>query len=88
MVARPDPGTIGTAVDRAAFDEACERLAGAGYALVSRDRAWQAFDSVRAEYVGSLEAMGAYWATPANSWLGSGATLRSAVHDPSDVPTP
>jgi len=67
-------------LDRAAFDEACARLARAGYDLVPAGDAWQQFEAARAAYAGRLEAVAAYWATPANSWLGPGASLRSPVH--------
>jgi hypothetical protein len=69
-----------TGLDRAAFDEACGRLARAGYDLVPADEAWQGFEAARAAYAGRLEAAAAYWATPTNSWLEPGEELRSPVH--------
>ena len=84
------PGTAGTrsGLDRAAFDEACVRLAEAGYVLVRSDQAWEAFEEARAAYAGRLEAMAAYWATPTNAWLVSNATLRSPAHRASEVADP
>jgi hypothetical protein len=67
-------------LDRAAFDEACARLARAGYDLVPADDAWQQFEAARTAYAGRLEAVAAYWATSANSWLEPEASLRSPVH--------
>jgi Ion channel len=81
----PNSSGARTGLDRAAFDEACLRLADAGYDLVPGDQAWQAFEASRAGYAGRLEAMAAYWATPINSWLQSEAPLRSPAHPPADV---
>jgi hypothetical protein len=67
-------------LDRAAFDEACVRLAGAGYILAGGDQVWGAFEEARAAYAGRLGVMAAYWATPANAWLDSSKTLRSPAH--------
>ena len=81
------PGAEKDGVDRVAFDQACARLAAAGYALAPLDTAWRNFDSARAAYAGRLEAMAAYWATPTNSWLGSEAELTSPAHDVAVVET-
>jgi hypothetical protein len=52
-------------LDRSDFDAACDRLEEAGYTLEPRDQAWPAFEAARAKYAERLEAMDAYWATPA-----------------------
>jgi Ion channel len=67
-------------LDRAAFDGACARLGRAGYELVPADDAWALFEAARGAYAGRLEAVAAYWATPANSWLEPEASLRSPAH--------
>jgi hypothetical protein len=74
----------GGSVDRSDFDAACDRLEDAGYALVSRDEVWPAFEAARATYAPRLEAMARYWATPATSWLGDPVALRSPLHQPDD----
>ncbi len=79
------PIEAGVGLDRAAFDEACIRLARAGYRLTPDDRAWQAFQAKRFGYAGRLEAMAAYWATPTNSWLHSDGSLRSPAHVDTDL---
>jgi hypothetical protein len=76
-------------LDRAAFDEACARLAVAGYRLAPADRAWPDFEAARAEYAARLEGLATYWATPSTSWLGTHEALRSPAHpdnpaDPAD----
>ena len=81
VVARPaEAETSRTGLDRVAFDEACGRLLRAGYELVPADAAWQGVEAARAAYAGRLEAVAAYWATPANSWLEPEEELRSPVH--------
>jgi hypothetical protein len=65
---------------RGDFDEAHRRLAVVGYELEPIDRAWRLFSAARAAYATDLERMANYWATPATSWLGTHAPLRSAVH--------
>jgi hypothetical protein len=86
VTARPDPDAARTGLDRAAFDEACGRLARAGYELAPGDQAWQEFEAARAGYAAGLDAMAAYWATPTNSWLEPEASLRSPAHTNTDVP--
>jgi hypothetical protein len=74
-----------TDLDRADFDAACDRLEEAGYSLVARDVAWPAFQAARETYAPRLEAMARYLATPATSWIGDPAALRSPFH-PMDDP--
>ncbi len=77
---RRDPTGGASGLDRGAFDAAWTRLEEAGYRLVPADRAWPAFEAVRAEYASRLEAMASYWATRSTSWLGTQQALRSPVH--------
>jgi hypothetical protein len=67
-------------LDRPSFDLAYARLVLAGYTLAPADRAWPDFEAVRSAYAGRLEAMAAFWATPATSWLGTDEAPSSAVH--------
>jgi hypothetical protein len=78
-------GDVPTGLDRTAFDEACSRLAAAGYRLVPGDVAWPGFEAARGAYAGRLAAMADYWATPANSWLDFEASLRSPAHRQGDA---
>lgn len=80
-VAAP-PGVAGarSRLDRDAFDEACLRLAEAGYVLVSGDQAWEAFEGARAAYADRLQVMASYWVTPINAWLVSNEALQSPAH--------
>jgi hypothetical protein len=70
---------------RGDFDAACARLTEAGYRLVDPNRAWPAFEAARSTYAPRLEAMAAYWATPASQWLGDAALLHQPLH-PMDDP--
>lgn len=73
-------------LDRLDFEVAYDRLAHAGYSLEPADRAWAAFEAARVTYATLLEEMASYWETPATSWLGVEAPLRSPAHvDPDDV---
>jgi hypothetical protein len=73
-------------LDRLDFEVAYDRLARAGYSLEPADPAWLAFEAARATYASRLEDMATYWATPATSWLGVQAPLRSPAHvDPDEV---
>jgi hypothetical protein len=69
---------------RSDFEAACVRLRDAGYELADGDHVWPAFEAARATYAPRLEAMAAYWATPATSWLGDPVALRLPVHQTDD----
>jgi voltage-gated potassium channel Kch len=70
----------GSIVDRGEFDEAYARLSRAGYELEDRDQAWRNFERGRRTYAGRLEALAAYWATPATVWIGTRHRADSVVH--------
>jgi hypothetical protein len=70
----------GSAVDRGEFDEAYGRLTRAGYELEDDDKAWRNFERSRRTYAGRLEALAAYWATPATVWIGGRVPPESVVH--------
>jgi hypothetical protein len=84
MTADPRTASPHPSLGRDAFDEAYARLGAAGYDLVPVEAAWRAFEADRAEYAGRLNAMAAYWATPANSWLDPSEALTSPAHMRSD----
>jgi Ion channel len=60
----------GSTVDREQFMEVYRRLEVAGYDLEPDDQAWRSFEHARGSYAGRLEALAAYWATPATVWVG------------------
>jgi hypothetical protein len=78
----------GSVVDRGEFDEAYGRLARAGYALEEPDKAWRNFERSRRTYAGRLEAMAAWWATPATVWIGERAPAGSVLHRTTEASTP
>jgi multisubunit Na+/H+ antiporter MnhC subunit len=80
-------GVPGTLI-RADFDAAWTRLAEVGYRLEPADTAWPRFEAARAMYAPRLEQMANYWATAANSWLGTVADLRSPAHPVEQAPAP
>jgi voltage-gated potassium channel Kch len=69
-------------VDEAGFAIVYEHLARAGYKLEPRERALRAFERVRGTYAGRLEALAAFWATPAPGWSEHHDVLTgSALHE-------
>jgi Ion channel len=73
-----------TSLERPDYEAACDRLREAGYRLEPIERAWPAFEMARATYAPRLEAMAAYLATPATSWLGDPVALRAPLHRADD----
>jgi hypothetical protein len=57
-------------IERFEFEQALERLAGAGYRLRPIEESWARFSELRARYAGPLNAMAVYWAIPAAPWVG------------------
>ncbi len=70
----------GSRVDRGQFGEVFRLLSRAGYDLEPEAEAWRAFERARSSYAGRLEAIAAYWATPATLWVGHGRPGSSTVH--------
>ena len=77
----PDEPEIG--LERWEFDEACRRLAAAGFRLRDGDQAWADFSRVRSEYAGRVNALARHWASPPAQWIGDRSPLRHPrQHDP------
>jgi len=75
-------------IERFEFDQACERLAEAGYTLTDPEMAWAKFSQLRAAYAIPLNEMARYWAIPPSLWIGDRSYLphrdgagRHADHD-------
>jgi hypothetical protein len=66
---------VGVELDE--FRQARERLARAGYALRPEAEAWEAFQRLRAEYAGRVNALAGYWASPPAQWIGDRSPLRA-----------
>ncbi|TAJ99919.1 MAG: two pore domain potassium channel family protein [Chloroflexota bacterium] len=75
----------GSVVGRDEFGEVYHRLGEAGYDLEPEEPAWHAFEAARASFAGRLEAIAAYWATPATLWVGHTRAGASAVHEVAPV---
>jgi len=67
-------------LDHLAFDQACARLAEAGYRLAPSDDSWLSFSAVRESYASRLEGMAVFWAARSTSWLGRDEEPRSPAH--------
>jgi hypothetical protein len=62
-------------VERAEFEDACQRLAKAGYQARGGEAAWRAFAQHRAAYATRLNALARYLATPPTQWIGDRTML-------------
>jgi hypothetical protein len=70
----PDEPDVG--LEREEFDEACRRLARAGFRLREPDEAWASFSRMRMEYAGRVNALAHHWATPPAQWIGDRSPLK------------
>ena len=77
-IGQPGDGSV---VDHDDFADVHRRLGNAGYKVQPLEHSWRAFERVRRTYAGRLEALAAYWATPAPSWSGSKTHGSSAAHE-------
>lgn len=81
------PVEVEVGLERSEFDEACRRLAFAGFRLRDPDEAWDAFSRQRAEYAGRVNALARHWATPPAQWIGDRSPLKYPhVHTPAERP--
>ena len=62
------------------YQQARERLAGAGYRLRPEAEGWEAFHRLRAEYAGRINALAFYWASPPALWIGDRSILSQSGH--------
>lgn len=79
------PVQVEVGLERSEFDEACRRLAFAGFRLRDPDEAWDAFSRQRAEYAGRVNALARNWATPPAQWIGDRSPLK---HPQTHLQTP
>ena len=62
-------------IERFEFDQACERLAEAGFTMTDPEIAWAKFSKLRAAYAIPLNEMGRYWSIPPALWIGDRSYL-------------
>ncbi|HEV2954413.1 MAG TPA: potassium channel family protein [Candidatus Dormibacteraeota bacterium] len=62
-------------VEQFEFDEARERLAAVGFKLKDRDKAWEAFRTMRSHHAGPLNELARHWTTPPALWIGDRSVL-------------
>ena len=63
-------------VELAEYREARARLERAGYALTPEAEGWEAFQRLRSEYAGRVNALAMHWASPPAQWIGDRSPLR------------
>ena len=70
------------------YREARRRLARAGWTLRDEEESWAAFQRVRSEYAGRVNAMARHWAPPPAQWIGDRSVLRFGRHAARSGPGP
>ncbi len=65
----------GAGIEQQEFEEARQRLAAAGYALVGADRAWRNFAARRSHYAARLNLLAELWVSPPSQWIGDRAPV-------------
>jgi hypothetical protein len=62
-------------IERSEFENACDRLAAAGYTIRNRDESWARFSGLRSTYAGQLNIMARFFEIPPLRWIGDRSTL-------------
>jgi len=75
-------------LEREEFDEACRRLAWAGFRLRDPDEAWESFSRLRMEYAGRVNALAHHWASPPAQWIGDRSPLKHPRQHVAPTPRP
>jgi hypothetical protein len=70
--------TVG--IERAEFEQACDRLATAGYRLRERDEAWKRFAGLRSSYAPHLAVLAGFFQIPALAWIGDRSFINVSAH--------
>jgi hypothetical protein len=71
-------------IERFEFDEACRRLEKVGYRMRPADQAWEAFQTRRSEYAGTLSAFAQMLVIPPAPWMGDRSYLPHALRPAHD----
>lgn len=62
-------------IERAEFDQACDRLTKAGYQLIDRDEAWKRFAELRAGYADHLNRLARFFEIAPLAWIGDRSSI-------------
>ena len=73
----PDQRLVGVEIEE--FREARARLERAGWRLRPEPESWAAFQRLRSEYAGRINALAGYWASPPAQWIGDRSPLKHPV---------
>jgi hypothetical protein len=73
----PDQRQVGVELDE--FRQARARLERAGWRLRPEEPSWEAFQRIRSEYAGRVNALAEYWASPPAQWIGDRSPLKHMV---------
>jgi hypothetical protein len=67
-------------IERPEFEQACDRLAAAGYTLRDRNEAWQRFSSLRSSYAAPLSELARFFQIPPLQWIGDRSMITMSPH--------
>ncbi|HEY2475711.1 MAG TPA: ion channel [Candidatus Cybelea sp.] len=67
-------------IERAEFEQACDRLVAAGYLVGDRDAAWSRFSELRAAYASHLNDLARFFQIPPLSWIGDRSKIALSKH--------
>jgi Ion channel len=77
---RVDDAEESVEIERSEFDNACDRLASAGYRLRDRDEAWNRFSNLRSGYARRLNELARFFEIPPLQWIGDRSSIHVAPH--------
>lgn len=69
------PAQADVGIVRSEFEDACARLAAAGFTIEDRQSAWERFCELRSVYAGSLNALARWLEIPPIEWVGDRSML-------------
>lgn len=70
--------TVG--IERAEFDQACDRLVAAGYTVGDRNEAWLRFGELRSAYASNLNELARFFMIPPIAWIGDRSKITLSAH--------
>ncbi len=77
---RVGTGKESVGIERSEFDNACDRLTAAGYALRDRDEAWTRFAQLRSSYAAHLNELARFFQIPPLAWIGDRSSITRTPH--------
>ncbi|HEX3369945.1 MAG TPA: potassium channel family protein [Candidatus Cybelea sp.] len=67
-------------IERGEFDQACDRLAAAGFTVADRNEAWVRFGELRSAYASQLNELARFFMIPPIAWIGDRSKITPSQH--------